>query len=54
MICPRGSAQFDSALQVRYKNNKKESPSVFLEESLYRCTALHANAQQELRNAQKI
>lgn len=53
-ICPHGSAQFDSALQVMYKNNKKESPSVLLKESLYRCTALHTNAQLELRNAPKI
>lgn len=30
MLCPHASAQFDNALQVRYKNNKKESPSVFL------------------------
>lgn len=22
MLCPHGSAQFDNALQVRYKNNK--------------------------------
>ena len=54
MLCPHGSAQFDNALEVTYTNNKKESPSVVLKESLYSCTTLHANTQQELRNAEKI
>lgn len=51
-LCTHVSAQFDYALQVRYENNKKESPSVFLKKkkTLYNCNTLHANAQQEFQN----